>query len=330
MFRQKACREHCLFLIFLRALANGFSLGCPSFDDDGNALHDSKVLKEPSPFALVCAYDNGNVCFYDEDGSPDTENLPNRGCPSRVAILGSGGTTGGVTTAPPRPSNSAGSSLSPTSPSSAKAASTAHTDSPPPTGNNDSSSHRSPDIPTSTDGLGISGTNIGPSPSLPMNSVGAASGIASPNATASIFPNASQKWHRYTPRTAVISASVASAGFLVVVVAVFLWVRRRRQRVSQRRLPEQFAEAQQEGSPATSPIKAGGTPHAHGPDDDNPVLPQIDPAVAEPESGGLPAGPEEDTTRGETMTARMHRMEARLEALATMVFPEGSPPSYTR
>jgi hypothetical protein len=135
--------------------------------------------------------------------------------------------------------------------------------------------------------------------------------------------------HRITPRTAVIAASVASVGFLVAVVALFLWVRRRRQRIDQRRLPEQFTEAQQEVSLDTLPIKADGAPHAHGPDDDNPILPQTDPAVAEPESGVLPADPE-DGSREETLTARMHRMEARLEALATMVLPEDSPPSYTR
>ncbi|KAJ7358320.1 hypothetical protein DFH08DRAFT_802158 [Mycena albidolilacea] len=340
MFRRKACREHCLSLIFLRALTNGSSLRCPSFDDDGNALFDSQVYPEPVPYALLCAYDNGPICFYKENGSPD---ISNTGCPSREAILGwflgSGGTIGGITTVPTRPSSSAGISLSSTSPSSTKAALPGHTDSPPPIGNNDSSSHSSSHISTSTDGLGISENNTGSpkptrttdssSPSLPMDSAGTATGIASPSPTASIFPNASQKSDRITPRTAVIAASVASVGILVAVVALFLWVRRRRQRIDQRRLPEQFTEAQQEVLLDTLPIKADGAPHAHEPDDDNPILPQTDPAVAEPESGVLPADPE-DGTREETLTARMHRMEARLEALATMVLPEDSPPSYTR
>jgi hypothetical protein len=69
MFRRKACREHCLSLIFLRAFTNGSSLRCPSDDDDGNALFDSQVYPEPVPYALLCAYENGPICFYKENVS---------------------------------------------------------------------------------------------------------------------------------------------------------------------------------------------------------------------------------------------------------------------
>jgi hypothetical protein len=123
-------------------------------------------------------------------------------------------------------------------------------------------------------------------------------------------------------RTAAIIGSVVSVGFLVAVAILFFWVRRRRQRMDGRRLPEQFID--QEG-----PISQANLRLKHL----SIVVPdhmrQTNAPRVGPENGAQFGGPPEDSPPEETMNLRLRRVEAQLEALVTMVAPEDSPPSYT-
>lgn len=120
---------------------------------------------------------------------------------------------------------------------------------------------------------------------------------------------------------------MASVGLLVAVAALFLWVRRRRQRrIEQRPLPEQLTEAQQEISQDTLLMKADG---AQGPDEVSPTLPQTEPGVVGLQSRVQPpVHMADDVHCEETLAQRVRRMEAWLDAME-MGLPDSSPPRYT-
>ncbi|KAF7328151.1 hypothetical protein MVEN_02572600 [Mycena venus] len=152
------------------------------------------------------------------------------------------------------------------------------------------------------------------------------------DATQRVSPNPSQKSPKNRARTAAIAGSAVSVGFLLAVVILVLWVRKRRRLWAAQRtaVAEQYLEARERVSQARNlQTKYNGTTNA-----DN--LPQTDPFSIEPQRRVLAAnnGVEEDSPREETMTVRMRRVEAQLETLLTMGLPArqshigGSPPSY--
>ncbi|KAF8151151.1 hypothetical protein K438DRAFT_1988293 [Mycena galopus ATCC 62051] len=120
-------------------------------------------------------------------------------------------------------------------------------------------------------------------------------------------------FRRNAARTAVIAGSVSvSVGLLAAVVILFLCVRRRRQQIAQRMLPEQFTNTEEHVSQDDLRLKTGS------------LLTQPVPVVAE--NDVLPHTNAED---GEgTVSLRLRLVEAQMETLLTMGFPEGSPPSY--
>jgi hypothetical protein len=163
--------------------------------------------------------------------------------------------------------------------------------------------------------------------------------------------------HRNHARTPAIAASVVSVVLAFAVAVVCFRVRRRRQRSRERRVPEQFIESQEHILPPTSRLKPGGAANAESfvvcalqlvggavsdeaqlkhhvlanprADSDNVQLTDP-PAVAPEESVAPPSNPQETTQDEETVTLRLRRVEAQLEALLTQGLPEGSLPSYCR
>jgi hypothetical protein len=127
--------------------------------------------------------------------------------------------------------------------------------------------------------------------------------------------------HRNGARTTEIAVSAVSVGFLAGLLLLFFWVRRRRQRMDRRRLPEQFVDQEGQLSQANLRPKQMVIPDE---------VRHTDALRVGLDIGVLPTGRAEgDSLCEETVNLRLHRMEAQLEALVTMILPEGSPPSYT-
>ncbi|KAF7366028.1 hypothetical protein MVEN_00478700 [Mycena venus] len=135
-----------------------------------------------------------------------------------------------------------------------------------------------------------------------------------PSPTVSPTVNTVPKPPRKSARTAATAASVVSIGFVIAAAVLFLWARRRRQRMRELMLPEHFIDQPQRDISRENIQRKSNTlgrGHSVG-------------IEAQDNSDDPPAG-----LAGETMTVRMRRVEAQLEALLTMGLPENSPPSYS-
>ncbi|KAJ7020404.1 hypothetical protein C8F04DRAFT_1275118 [Mycena alexandri] len=141
-----------------------------------------------------------------------------------------------------------------------------------------------------------------------------ASGSPSPSVVTPIHSN------RHITRAAAIAGTVAAVVLFAGVVFSLLWCRKRRERMA-RTLPDQFLAQQailQENAVLTGKSQ-GATATSNEP--------QV--SVRRENELVSDRAPAEDVPHQETLTLRMHRVEAQLAALLTMGPPEGSPPSYS-
>ncbi|KAJ7842869.1 hypothetical protein B0H14DRAFT_2780049 [Mycena olivaceomarginata] len=181
--------------------------------------------------------------------------------------------------------------------------------------------------------LSPTGTPTGTAPFLPFNSAADISGSPSVSSSANPVSNstpthpASQtpvplpKRPRNSTRIVAIAASVAAICCFAAVTLLVLWLRRFRQRVRQRRLPEQFLQAQEQQI-SERRLGPGVTATADR-------APQTSPVTVETENEALPNGRREEALPGvDMLNDRVRRMEVQLEALLTLGVPESSPPSY--
>ncbi|KAJ7200678.1 hypothetical protein B0H12DRAFT_542459 [Mycena haematopus] len=166
-----------------------------------------------------------------------------------------------------------------------------------------------------------------------------------------------QTGHRNNVRAKAIAASIVTVIFIVGVMFSLFWLRRRRQGIRDRRRPKQFIESREHTQPEPSMIKvvalAGvelaeaevdqstlvaaavsdeaqlkhGAPERPRADSGNVRVTAV--AVVAPEETEAALRDRQQFTRDEeTMTLRLRRVEAQLEALLTQGLSEGSPPSY--
>ncbi|KAJ7660108.1 hypothetical protein DFH06DRAFT_390707 [Mycena polygramma] len=169
------------------------------------------------------------------------------------------------------------------------------------------------------------------SPSFPSSS----SSSIPPSSSSSPVPSSpssttnDSKLHRTDARPAVIAATVLSVGFLVGIVLIVLWMRKRRRLRTLQSHPEPYIDEE-----ARLPQDSIG-PRNH------PNKERFDAATGSPSaSDSIRAGSEsvdevrwnirseEGAPQNETLTQRMHRVEAQLEALLALGFPDSAPPSY--
>ncbi|KAJ7442754.1 hypothetical protein B0H11DRAFT_2204408 [Mycena galericulata] len=302
------------------------SFGCQPVAQNGNALQNAHAFPGKDP-AVECDYPGAGSCFYDPSGALVTQSAsPN--CPDSLvqAQLVSQTTTESTTsTAPPSPSSSevtqaggGGSTATPGPPS---------TSSPP----------AESSTPTTT--------------STAATGVGSAAGGVSGSATTSILsntpasPSATGRGALETgtpsenqPHPAVVGGAVAAA---IVVIIVFLallllWLRRRRRRRRRRQLDNVSGQVL---------VQESATPHA----DAVPAAPRSEPFESSakgshsyPDSIGTTAGMESEVGVGstisagdldsdaasETLTQRIRRMEAQMEALLARGVADTAPPEY--
>ncbi|KAJ7875850.1 hypothetical protein B0H13DRAFT_1893937 [Mycena leptocephala] len=285
-----------LFFLFVNVFESSAALiiECPTADEAGNRVKEADQTKAD---VISCTYSNGGKCVYDftvtvsynyceyTPGGNDSVSAgqqSSRICFSQEIWHTFTAIVGSSET--PRPP----SQTTPTNPTSlANGSSRTKTASPA------SSSTSVPSF------LSLRST-VQPG-SVAGNSIGPTSKAASP-----------------TP----LLSSVVSVGFLVAVAILFFWVRRRRQRIDGRRLPEQFVD--QEGLISQANLRLKNRSIA-APDH----MRQTNAPRVGAENGALFGGLPEDSPSEETVNLRLRRVEAQLEALVTMVAPEGSPPSYT-
>ncbi|KAJ6472936.1 hypothetical protein C8R47DRAFT_1324579 [Mycena vitilis] len=160
------------------------------------------------------------------------------------------------------------------------------------------------------------------------SSLSSLSDAASPSST--VTTNPELKANRKKPRPAVIAGSVVSGVvFLVGLALILLWMKRcRRNRAPQSHLEPYISE---EGQISKDRVARRNVPNKEGilavagsislPDGIRPAIETVDRI---PSDTRLEPG----TPQNETMTQRMHRVEAQLEALLTTGLHDSAPPSY--
>ncbi|KAJ6536849.1 hypothetical protein B0H19DRAFT_1270556 [Mycena capillaripes] len=131
--------------------------------------------------------------------------------------------------------------------------------------------------------------------------------------TASSSAVPTQPVHRNGAQTGAIAASLVAVILIGAVVLFLFWVRRRRQRSRERRVPEQFIQWKEHIVP-------------------EPVMMKLDaPASAESAEVVIPADSQSEESAGDEqmVTLRVRRLEAQFETLLSLGLPEDSPPRYS-
>ncbi|KAJ6566512.1 hypothetical protein B0H19DRAFT_1257721 [Mycena capillaripes] len=328
------------------------ALICHAADQNGNVLANSVQSADGS---LVCTYTIGGVCAYSSDGQLNRLSSTDINC-ARLAIpdppSSSSASSSSASSAPP---SVQASSTPPSNPSSSPPSS--NPPSPPP-------SSTPPDLPVSSHVLAApppppsqpssSGSSLGPSSSSSPSSSGSAGRISDPpiisssttdpgaSSSASAAPNS----HKNATRTAAIVGSIAAVLCLAcVVVGVLLCrARRRRQRLDELVLPEQFRD-EEEHAPRLSTVLASvpimrekdrrtgvGAHQRFGSNytgSDSTGSRPVSRQRFVPESRTLSNySSDRVTSRDGPLSLRVERMEAQLETLLAVGAPEGLPPCY--
>ncbi|KAF7344085.1 hypothetical protein MVEN_01698200 [Mycena venus] len=282
-------------------------LECPAVDKAGNKLtgngEDAGVVS--------CVYSSGppGPCFYDANGELDAEASGDPLCPSQLVSPASVSNRSKSST--PTSGASSSSALTTSKGGTTQSQGAISSSSPPISSPLASISSQGGSISTSSATTGKSPAVSSPPVSsqvvlpFPMIPPSATNPAVSPTLSTAKSSN------RNEARTAAIAGSLTAVFVLVAIVVVIFWIRRHRKLEEQTRLPEQFVEAQERVLRDNLRPKAGIPRPASN-------VSRADPIDIEPEN----------TEGVEPITVRMRRVEAQLQAILTMGFTEGSPPSY--
>ncbi|KAJ6479364.1 hypothetical protein DFH09DRAFT_1215057 [Mycena vulgaris] len=332
-------------------------LNCPSSDNGGSKLDNTIVDSTVNGvhFDVLCTYFSGAQCAYLDDGSADNADSTdeNNVCPSNLD-----GATSNSHSTSSRPSTTF-TSPTPTPPPPTSPPPTLPTSSPTtPTRPFSSAPSLSQISPAKPDSVSLSHGTAPASSTRPSSAIGGTRNSSSELPSSSATGVSTVKADRNGARTAAIAGTVVFVCFLVGVLLLILWVRRRRRRADRAILPEPYVDQEEQRSlsdtlgrrnlglaieksagtpvPGTSPrpdaipvepesaVKSGDTTCAG-------TSPQSDSMPVEPESAVVSdISAAEGIHRDETLAlrVRVQRMEAQLEALLTLGEPEGAPPSY--